>query len=75
MQKTLPFPYDLERLIDDWVFMAFLLGNDFIPHIPNLHIHAESLLTVWDTYQVVLPKLDGKFYLIYSHYLYFLSIL
>ncbi|CAH8447409.1 unnamed protein product [Schistosoma turkestanicum] len=67
LKKTLPFPYDLERLIDDWVFMAFLLGNDFIPHIPNLHIHAESLLTVWDTYQVVLPKLDG--YLVEFGYL------
>uniref|UniRef100_A0A5K4EPZ7 5'-3' exoribonuclease, putative n=1 Tax=Schistosoma mansoni TaxID=6183 RepID=A0A5K4EPZ7_SCHMA len=67
LKKTLPFPYDLERLIDDWVFMAFLLGNDFIPHIPNLHIHAESLLTVWDTYQVVLPKLDG--YLVELGYL------
>ncbi|CAH8452971.1 unnamed protein product [Schistosoma intercalatum] len=67
LKKILPFPYDLERLIDDWVFMAFLLGNDFIPHIPNLHIHAESLLTVWDTYQVVLPKLDG--YLVEFGYL------
>ncbi|CAH8571389.1 unnamed protein product [Schistosoma turkestanicum] len=67
LKKTLPFPYDLERLIDDWVFMAFLLGNDFIPHIPNSHIHAESLLTVWDTYQVVLPILDG--YLVEFGYL------
>ncbi|KAH8852491.1 5'-3' exoribonuclease 1 [Schistosoma japonicum] len=67
LKKTLSFPYDLERIIDDWVFMAFLLGNDFIPHIPNLHIHAESLLTVWDTYQVVLPKLDG--YLVEFGYL------
>ncbi|CAH8483446.1 unnamed protein product [Heterobilharzia americana] len=67
LKKTLPFPYDLERIIDDWIFMAFLLGNDFIPHIPNLHIHAESLLTLWDTYQVVLPKLDG--YLVEFGYL------
>ncbi|VDP90820.1 unnamed protein product [Echinostoma caproni] len=59
LMETLSFPYDLERIIDDWIFMAFLLGNDFIPHIPNLHIHAESLLVLWDTYHVVLPKLDG----------------
>ena len=37
-QETLPFPYDLERIIDDWVLMGFLVGNDFIPHLPNMHI-------------------------------------
>ena len=37
-QEILPFPYDLERIIDDWVLMGFLVGNDFIPHLPNMHI-------------------------------------
>ncbi|CAH8569180.1 unnamed protein product [Dicrocoelium dendriticum] len=59
LKESINFEYDLERIIDDWIFMAFLLGNDFIPHIPNLHIHAESLLVLWDTYHVVLPQLDG----------------
>ncbi len=60
LQTQLPFPYNLERIIDDWILLGYLLGNDFIPHLPNMHIHAESLTTLWDAYQVVLPQLDGK---------------
>ena len=45
-QDKLPFAYDLDRIIDDWVLMAFLIGNDFIPHLPNFHIHQVSLCCV-----------------------------
>ena len=38
--------YDLERTIDDFVFMTFLIGNDFVPPIPALDIadHAFDIL-------------------------------
>ena len=39
--------------------MGFLVGNDFIPHLPNMHIHHDALPTLWKNYKEVLPTLDG----------------
>jgi 5'-3' exonuclease len=31
--------HDTERLIDDFIFICLLTGNDYIPRIPSLEIH------------------------------------
>ncbi|KOC61668.1 5'-3' exoribonuclease 1 [Habropoda laboriosa] len=59
LREKLPFPYDLEKIIDDWVLMGFLIGNDFIPHLPNLHIAHGALSVLYQVYMDVLPTLDG----------------
>uniref|UniRef100_A0AAR5PUV6 5'-3' exoribonuclease 1 n=1 Tax=Dendroctonus ponderosae TaxID=77166 RepID=A0AAR5PUV6_DENPD len=53
------FEYDFEKIIDDWVLMGFLVGNDFIPHLPNLHIANGALPLLYKAYMAVLPTLDG----------------
>jgi 5'-3' exonuclease len=38
------------RLVNDFIFMCYFLGNDFLPHIPSLDIHRdgiESLIVAW----------------------------
>uniref|UniRef100_H2SH04 5'-3' exoribonuclease 1 n=1 Tax=Takifugu rubripes TaxID=31033 RepID=H2SH04_TAKRU len=51
--------YDFERIIDDWILMGFLVGNDFIPHLPHLHISHDALPLLYKTYISVLPSLGG----------------
>ncbi|KAF7223264.1 5'-3' exoribonuclease 1 isoform X1 [Nothobranchius furzeri] len=51
--------YDLERIIDDWILMGFLVGNDFIPHLPHFHINHDALPLLYKTYISVLPSLGG----------------
>lgn len=59
LKATLPFPYDVDHVVDDWVLMGFLVGNDFIPHLPHVHIHEDALPLLYQTYIQVLPTLDG----------------
>ena len=44
-------PFDLERTIDDFVFMTFLVGNDFLPHIPAIDIGDEAFELIFHAYQ------------------------
>jgi 5'-3' exoribonuclease 1 len=55
----LDFPFDLERVIDDFILMAFFVGNDFLPNLPNLHINEGALALMFKIYKTVLPKVGG----------------
>lgn len=59
-QEQMGSDYDLERIIDDWILMGFLVGNDFIPHLPHLHINHDALPLLYKTYISVLPSLGGE---------------
>ena len=56
---ALGFAFDLERVIDDFILMAFFVGNDFLPNLPNLHINEGALALMFKIYKTVLPKGTG----------------
>eukprot|EP00462_Mataza_sp_D1_P018545 CAMPEP_0175137042 /NCGR_PEP_ID=MMETSP0087-20121206/9601_1 /TAXON_ID=136419 /ORGANISM="Unknown Unknown, Strain D1" /LENGTH=1555 /DNA_ID=CAMNT_0016419845 /DNA_START=44 /DNA_END=4711 /DNA_ORIENTATION=- len=57
--SELGFPFDLERVIDDWVVLGFLVGNDFLPHLPTMDIGEGGLDTMFRIYREELPKMGG----------------
>ncbi|KAI5797682.1 exoribonculease Dhp1 [Geopyxis carbonaria] len=53
------FKFDLERAIDDWVFMCFFVGNDFLPHLPSLEIRDGGIDTLMAIWKENLPSMGG----------------
>lgn len=55
---------DEKRLIDDYIFLCFLLGNDFMNHIPSLNLRYGGHNILLDNYSKLQDRYDGYFRLI-----------
>jgi 5'-3' exoribonuclease 1 len=56
LKSSLPFEYDLERIIDDFILINIFIGNDFLPHLPGLHINEGALNRLFEIYKRILPQ-------------------
>ncbi|BGP06510.1 exonuclease II Exo2 [Rhodotorula toruloides] len=59
LKSSLPFDYDLERIIDDFILLNIFVGNDFLPHLPGLHINEGALNKLFEIYKRILPGAGG----------------
>lgn len=59
IESSLAFPFVFERVLDDFVLLSLFVGNDFLPHLPHLHINENAIGLLFDAYKRTLPTLPG----------------
>jgi 5'-3' exoribonuclease 2 len=57
LQGQMKIRFDLERIIDDFIFFCFFIGNDFLPGLSALDIGEGSLDHLINFYKKCLPDM------------------
>lgn len=59
LENNISFEYDFERLLDDFILIMYVIGNDFLPNLPDLHINKGAFPLLIGTFKQSMLHSDG----------------
>lgn len=59
LENEMTFEYDFERILDDFILIMYVIGNDFLPNLPDLHINKGAFPLLIGAFKQSIKHLDG----------------
>lgn len=59
LETEVSFEYDFERILDDFILIMYVIGNDFLPNLPDLHINQGAFPLLIGAFKQSIKHLDG----------------
>ncbi|KAK6462135.1 Kem1 5 [Scheffersomyces coipomensis] len=59
LKDQLTFEYNFDRLLDDFILIMYVIGNDFLPNLPDLFINKGAFPLLIATFKQTLKQSDG----------------
>lgn len=59
VEEQIDFEYDFEKVLDDFILIMYVIGNDFLPHLPDLHLNKGAFPLLISTFKQSLLQSDG----------------
>ena len=59
LQDQISFKYDFERILDDFILIMYVIGNDFLPNLPDLHLNHGAFPLLIETFKEAMRRSDG----------------
>lgn len=58
-QSKMAFEFNMDSIVDDWVVLMTLIGNDYLPALPKFDLDVDILSIIYDAYKEVLKTSNG----------------